>query len=150
VRLLRETVLDRLTGAPRFFACEEGLTVAAAADRYDEELRAHGVPELQLLGLGPDGHTASLFPNATALDETERLAVAAPAGMEPFVERVTMTIPALAAAAQVIFLVTGAGKAEMAKAAFTSPPSRGVPASLVRSTAGTTTVILDEAAATRL
>ena len=78
-------------------------------------LRAEGLPHLQLLGLGPDGHTASLFPHAPSLDERERLAVAAPAGMEPFVDRVTMTIPALAGAEHVIFLVTGVDKAEMAK-----------------------------------
>ena len=70
--------------------------------------------------------------------------------MEPFVDRVTMTIPALAGAGHVIFLVTGADKAEMARAAFAAEPSKAIPASLVRSAAGTTTVILDEAAASRL
>jgi 6-phosphogluconolactonase len=150
VRLLHETVFARLTAAPRFFACEEGLRVDEAARRFDALLRAEGVPELQLLGLGPDGHTASLFPDAPSLEVTDRLAVAAPAGMEPFVNRVTMTIPALAGAEHVVFLVTGAGKAEIAKAAFLGDPSGKIPASLVRSAAGSTTVILDEAAASRL
>jgi 6-phosphogluconolactonase len=150
VRLVRETVLTRLFAEPRFFADEEGLEAEEAAWRLDALLRAEGLPAFQLLGLGPDGHTASLFPNAAALDETDRLAVATAAGMEPFVDRVTMTIPALAGAAQVVFLVTGDAKADMARAAFASEPSRAIPASLVRSASGTTTVILDEAAAGRL
>ncbi len=150
VRLLRETVFERLTGTPRFFTCEEGIAVNEAAIHLDALLRSEGIPTMQLLGLGPDGHTASLFPHASSLDETDRLAVAAPAGMEPYVDRVTMTIPALSAAADVVFLVTGAGKAEMVRAAFVAEPSKAIPASLVRSATGTTTVILDEAAAGRL
>jgi 6-phosphogluconolactonase len=150
VRLLRETIFAHLASEPRFFASEEGLGPEEAAWRLDALLRYEGVPEFQLLGLGPDGHTASLFPNAPALDEAERLAVATPAGMEPFVDRVTMTIPALEGATHVVFLVTGDGKADMVKAAFATEPSKAIPASLVRSATGTTTVILDEAAASRL
>jgi 6-phosphogluconolactonase len=150
VRLIRETVFSRLTAKPRFFASEEGLSVEEAALRFDALLRAEGLPRFQLLGLGPDGHTASLFPDAPSLAETERLAIAAPAGMEPYVDRITMTIPALAGAEQIVFLVTGAGKADIARAAFVAEATKAIPASLVRSASGTTTVILDEAAASRL
>ena len=83
-----------------------------------------------------DGHTASLFPHAPSLDEDEPLAVAAEPGLEPWVERVTMTIPALTAAAQVVFLAVGEDKADAARRAFAEPPSRATPASLVRSTSG--------------
>jgi 6-phosphogluconolactonase len=150
VRLLQETVLDHLTGLPRLLLCEEGLTAEVAASRFDALLRSEGPPGFQLLGLGPDGHTASLFPHAGSLDELEHLAVATEAGMEPYVDRVTMTIPALAAAEHVVFLVTGREKAGVVRAAFAAEPSRAIPASLVRSAAGVTTVILDEGAASAL
>lgn len=69
--------------------------------------------DLALLGLGEDGHTASLFPNAPALEEAKRWAVAAPHRVPPppLVDRVTLTLPAINAAGQVIFLVSGASKA---------------------------------------
>ncbi len=69
--------------------------------------------DLVLLGLGEDGHTASLFPGKPALAETGALAVAVPeAGLAPFVPRITLTFPALASARRSLFLVTGAGKRE--------------------------------------
>ena len=100
------------------------------------------------MGIGPDGHTASLFPNAPALDETERRAVAAEAGMEPFVPRVTMTRPVLGAAGTMVYLVTGEGKADAVARAFASKPSPETPASLVRGRR--TIAILDRAAASQL
>ncbi|TML45209.1 MAG: 6-phosphogluconolactonase, partial [Actinobacteria bacterium] len=122
------------------------LTPEEAAAKYDREVRETRL-ELALLGVGPDGHTASLFPGAPSLEERERHAVAAQAQFEPFVPRVTLTILALEAAEQVVFLVTGEDKADAARSAFGEPPSRGTPASLIRSTSGTTTAILDRAAA---
>jgi 6-phosphogluconolactonase len=65
------------------------------------------------MGLGSDGHTASLFPNSPALDDKAHWVVGvAKAGMEPFVPRVTLTFPALASTREMLFLVEGAGKSE--------------------------------------
>ncbi len=111
------------------------------------------MPELDLLllGMGPDGHVASLFPGKPALDELDRLVVAVPeAGHEPFVPRVTLTLPALNASRQVLFLVTGESKADPAARAFSPDPDPALPASLVRPRSGRITVLLDEAAAAGL
>jgi 6-phosphogluconolactonase len=143
-RVVRESLLDGLARAPAEVHRIRGeLEPEEAAAEYDEAL--DGVTlALAVMGVGPDGHTASLFPNAPALDETERRAVAAEAGMEPFVPRVTMTRPALAAALTMVFLVTGAGKAEAIRRAFAEEPSPETPAGLVRGVE--TIAILDRAA----
>ena len=106
--------------------------------------------DLALLGLGPDGHTRLIVPARSRARGADRLAVAAAPGLEPLVERVTMTIPALGAAGHVVFLAVGADKADAARRAFADPPSPVTPASLVRSAAGTTTAILDVPAAALL
>ena len=93
----------------------------AAADEYERELQAAGSPrfDLVLLGIGPDGHLASLFPDQASLSERSRLVVGVPeAGLEPYVPRVTLTFPALVNARQVVFLATGESKAEAVAAAF--------------------------------
>ncbi len=148
-RLVREALVDRLVGPPTVHGVATGRPPAEAAAAYDTDLRGE-LLDLALLGLGPDGHTASLFPDAPSLAELDRLVVAAEPGLEPFVERVTFTIPALAAAAHVVFLAVGADKAEAARRAFAEAPSRATPASLVRSATGRTTAILDEEAASLL
>ena len=106
--------------------------------------------DLVLLGLGADGHAASLFPGRPTLDERERRAIPAEAGLEPFVERVTMTVPVLCGAPEVLFMVTGESKAEATERAFGRPPDRDTPASLIRSATGRTRVVADAAAASRL
>ena len=120
------------------------------AELYEEELGSLDHLDLVLLGLGRDGHIASLFPNQPTLDVTDRRVVGAEAKLEPFVDRITLTLPPLHGASEVIFLVTGADKADAAKRAFADDPSRATPGSLVRSIGGTTTAVLDAAAATRL
>ncbi len=91
-RLVRESLLDRLDRKPAIEHRVRGeLSPEEAADAYDHELRGV-VFDLALLGIGPDGHTASLFPNDPALDELQRRAAAVP---RPDVDRVTATIPQL-------------------------------------------------------
>jgi 6-phosphogluconolactonase len=90
---------------------------ACDADGYERSLRERFgerlLFDLAVYGLGPDGHTASLFPGAAAVEERERWVVRVPeAGHEPFVPRVTMTVPALSAASVGVFLVVGDGKRE--------------------------------------
>ena len=118
----------------------------AAAAEYDRELEGVELG-LALQGIGPDGHTASLFPDSPLLEERERRAVAAP---HEDVERVTMTLTVLSGAAQVVFLVVGDGKAEAAARAFSGEPGPATPASLLRSERGETIALLDRAAAARL
>lgn len=149
-RLVRESLLAHLAKPPRaVHAVPTELDPEAAAEAYDAALQGVSLG-LVLLGLGSDGHTASLFPHAPSLQATGRLAVAAEPGLEPFVPRVTLTVQALASGRRVVFLAVGADKAEAALRAFGEPPSPATPASLVRSTAGKTTAILDEAAAALL
>jgi 6-phosphogluconolactonase len=146
-RMIRESLLDGLARGPEVHRVKGELPPGEAADEYDVEL--DGVTlTLALMGIGPDGHTASLFPNAPALDVTNRRAVAAEAGMEPYVARVTMTRPVLGAAREMVYLVTGENKAEAAERTFAQPPSPATPASLVRGEK--TVAILDRAAAARL
>jgi 6-phosphogluconolactonase len=120
------------------------------AESYEQELGALERFNLILLGLGPDGHVASLFPDQPTLDETERRATGAEAKLEPFVDRITLTLPMLRSAAEVLFLVAGESKAEAARRAFAGEPSRSTPGSLVRAAHGPTTAVLDVAAAAKL
>ncbi len=105
--------------------------------------------DLILLGLGTDGHTASLFPHSPALREVIRLAVGV------YVDavrgyRLTLTLPVLNAAAAVLFLVSGGEKAERLRMVLTGKPSHEAPASLVRPERGSLHWIVDKAAATAL
>ena len=148
-RLARESLLDRLSRPPRVHRIRGELEPAAAADEYERELGETQL-DLVLLGIGPDGHVASLFPEAPTLEERRRRVVAADAGLEPFVPRVTFTLPVLCNARTVVFLVTGSEKAEAARAAFAKEPSTRTPASLVRAVDGSTVAILDRPAAAAL
>jgi 6-phosphogluconolactonase len=146
-RLVRERLLVRLERPPSVEHPIRGeLPAAEAADLYDEELRGVTL-DFALLGIGPDGHTASLFPNDPALDERERQAVAV---RRADFDRVTMTLPLLKGAAAVAFLAVGTDKADAIRRTFADPPGLATPASLVRSAAGTTYTFLDRGAAAAL
>lgn len=126
----------------------------AAARAYEAELRAAlgpggGAPrlDLALLGLGGDGHTASLFPGTAALAVTDRLAAA---NRVPRLDawRLTLTLPALRAARAVLFLVAGEEKAEAVRAVLEEEAD--LPAARVRPDDGALLWVLDAAAASRL
>lgn len=105
--------------------------------------------DLVLLGLGPDGHTASLFPDSAALRERRRPVVGVErSGQPPYVPRLTLTVPALCSAGEVCFLVAGEEKAAAVAATLRAPPAGDphLPASLVRAR-GPTVWFLDRAAA---
>jgi 6-phosphogluconolactonase len=149
-RLAREALLDRLESGPREVQRIRGeLGAEEAAREYDELLRGVSL-EFVLLGMGPDGHAASLYPDQPTLDERKRRAIPAEAKLEPFVDRVTLTVPVLCSAPAVVFIVSGQDKADAVERAFAHPPDRSAPASLIRSATGRTTVVVDAAAAARL
>jgi 6-phosphogluconolactonase len=106
--------------------------------------------DLVLLGLGDDGHTASLFPGSEALHERERLVAAVEASYEDRpVHRVTLTLPALNTARQVLFLVTGSAKAGIVQVVLEGPAGH-LPTQQIRPTAGQAVWMLDREAASQL
>jgi 6-phosphogluconolactonase len=147
--MAKRSLLDRLERAPRTVHRIKGeLGKDQAAADYARELDETEL-DLLLLGVGPDGHVASLFPNAPTLRLRRRVLPAEP-GHEPFVDRVTLSLPVLRAADEVLFLLAGEEKADAAARAFAGEPSPDTPASLVRARSGRTTAILDRAAAAKL
>ena len=156
-RMAKESLLDRIEGeqpAVHRMEGELGQHEAAAlyAERLEEAFGDHR-PELDLvlLGLGPDGHTASLFPRDDALGEREKTVVGVDVpGMAPLLPRVTLTLPVLDAAHEVVFLISGEDKAEAAARAFADARSPDTPASLVAPAHGTLTVLIDPPAAAQL
>jgi len=155
-RLAREALLAHVPlPAGNVHRVPGELGPAAAAQAYAQELREFfdvqwPTFDLVLLGLGDDGHTASLFPDAPALNETSRpvLGVTAHYGNRP-ARRVTLTLPAINAARQVMFLVGGAAKAEIVRAVLEGPAAR-FPAQHVRPTPGHLAWLIDAAAAAQL
>ena len=126
-----------------------------AAAAYEEELRQtfhlgpRGRPrfDLILLGMGADGHTASLFPGTAALEEKKRLVTVGQAPVVPH-QRLTLTLPALNRAAHILFLVAGANKGPALREVFHPDPERPLlPVARVRPTRGRVLWLLDESAA---
>jgi 6-phosphogluconolactonase len=156
-RLAKQSLIDPLGegNQPIVHRMKGELGPSEGADDYEQTLRDAGPPrfELVLLGLGPDGHCASLFPDQPSLQERGRLVVGVEeAGLEPFVPRISMTLPTLSAARRVVFLVTGESKADAVAKAFGPSASADphVPASMLVPLAEEVTVLLDAAAASRL
>lgn len=156
-RLVKQTLLDPLSDlpAPTVMRMHGELGPHKAADAYERQLQEAGEPEfdLLLLGLGPDGHIASLFPDQPSLGERARLVVGVDeAGLEPFVPRVSLTLSALGSARHTVFLVSGESKADAVAATFGrgAQPDPHVPASMLVPLASDLKVLLDPAAAARL
>ena len=156
-RLADEALLSRVALPARNVHRIMGEGDAAANARlYENELQTYfaGMPwprfDLVLLGMGDDGHTASLFPETTVLKE-QRAWVAGVWVEKLNAYRITLTVPAINHAAHVIFLVTGAGKAERVAEVIhgESAPER-LPSQLIRPASGTLRWFLDRAAAANL
>ena len=124
-----------------------------AARRYESELKSfYGATRLDssrplfdvvLMGVGPDGHTASLFPDYPAIEETERWVVGVPqAHVEPFTPRVTLTLPALGSCSEMLFEVSGPDKRAILTRVL---DGEDLPANRVHST-GETIWLVDKAA----
>jgi 6-phosphogluconolactonase len=128
----------------------------AASELYTHELTAlvdGGLPRFDLifLGLGPDGHTASLFPNSAVLQERTRWVAPVLNAPKPPPRRLTLTVPVLNAACEMIFLVSGQDKASAVREVLQGiAPAEEYPAKLVRPAAGRLLWLLDEAAASSL
>jgi 6-phosphogluconolactonase len=104
--------------------------------------------DLVLLGIGTDGHTASLFPETPVLQEQKQLVSMVKGGL-PMVNRLTMTYPILNQARQVVFLASGTGKAAMVQALL-EKEQRGLPALGIRPRSGKLTWLLDRESASLL
>ncbi len=152
-KMIEESLLDPLADNPPAMHRMKGeLGPEAGAEDYARILRDAGpaVFDLMLLGIGPDGHCASLFPHQDTLRERSRTVVGVPeAGLEPFVPRISMTLPRLAAARRVLFLASGESKADAIARAFGpgSTPDPATPSSLLAAEAKEITVLVDAAAA---
>jgi 6-phosphogluconolactonase len=154
-RMMRQSLLDRVPEAAALFhriAAERPDHEAAALD-YEEEIRQALKPrkgdwprfDVILLGMGDDGHTASLFPGTAALEEKTRWVT--PNFIPKFKAwRITLTFPVLNAAAEVVFLAAGEKKAERLKEVLEGPPDR-YPAQAVRPATGELWWYIDEGAA---
>jgi 6-phosphogluconolactonase len=151
-RLAKESLLDRLDGEPAEVHRIRGeLGPRAGADDYESQVRAIDRFDVVLLGLGHDAHVASLFPGHVSLQVRDRLVVGEEeAGLEPFVPRVSLTLPALSDGRHIVFLVAGESKAGAVVRAFGGEPTTDAPGSLVRPRDGRMTVLLDPPAASRL
>jgi len=158
-RMVSEAMLSKISIPPAnvFRVKAENPDAAAAAADYESELKkffelkSGEFPrfDLILLGMGPDGHTASLFPDSEGLKEQSKLFIAN--WVEKFkTTRLSLTFPVLNRAAEVMFLASGPDKAEMVHQILEGKPTPPLPAQQVRPTDGTLLWMLDEPAASQL
>lgn len=138
--MARHTFIDQVQPRAVYSMRHAGDTIDQAADAYDRLLRDYGPLGLVHLGLGPDGHTASLFPGSASLDERERLVVATGDELHPH-PRLTLTFSAIAQSRLAVFTVAGEGKREALRRV-----KAGDELPAARVTAGRVIWLVDEAA----
>ncbi len=135
---------------------EFGTDLTAAALAYEQLLAANADPgqsvpnfDVHLLGMGPEGHINSLFPDTPAVLETTRMVVAVKESPKPPPQRITLTLPAIQRSREVWLMVSGAAKADAAAAAIGGAPPVSIPAAGAIGLE-TTLWLLDEEAAAKL
>ncbi|HKM85853.1 MAG TPA: 6-phosphogluconolactonase [Terriglobales bacterium] len=158
-RMVNESLLTKITIPAEnvFRVTAENPDAAAAALEYEErirrffELKCGEFPrfDLILLGMGPDGHTASLFPDSPALDEQSRLVVSN--WVAKFkTDRITFTFPVLNHANEVMFMTSGADKADMLHQVLEGKNTPPFPSQRVQPSDGKLLWMIDEPAAAKL
>lgn len=149
-KMAKDSLIDRLSEPPAaVFRIKGELPPARAAHDYAAELFEHDAEpfDLLLLGLGGDGHTASLFPGKPGIAERSELVTAVPeAGLEPFVARVSLTVPAIVRAKEILFVVSGAEKAAAVEQSFRAERAMTPAGIVARKARGRVSVLLDAAA----
>lgn len=156
IGMARRAVLDTCAPAQNVHIIPtDGVTLDEAAEIYEQELRAFHPPSLNqsaplfdivLMGVGPDGHTASLFPGFSELTERRKWVVGVPrANVAPFVPRISLTLPCLASTREMLFLVSGPDKKAILERVLDS--GCDLPAARAQSAYGETVWLIDEAAA---
>lgn len=157
----REALLDRVgipEGNVHPMAASDGefgYALDAAAEAYSQVLIEAGGAEptpafdVHLLGMGPEGHVNSLFPDTAAVKETERMVVGVSDSPKPPPRRITLTLPAITRSREVWLVVSGAGKADAVAAAVGGAKPVDIPAAGAVGR-DATVWLLDEAAASKL
>ena len=151
-RMARESLLDALpVRREHLHAMPTGVAPDRAAEKYELMLRSRFTTDwptfdLVLLGVGEDGHTASLFPGSPALGEFSRWVIATTAPVEPH-HRLTLTVPAITHARSIFVLATGSAKADAVRCGLSDRPDPRWPVSLISTTRGRLVWWLDADAA---
>ncbi|XP_048473942.1 6-phosphogluconolactonase [Rhincodon typus] len=155
--LYRKQLLSKISIPNNYvIAINPMLSVEEAADKYAERLRelfpGDNVPvfDLLILGIGPDGHTCSLFPDHPLLQEQSKIIAPISDSPKPPPKRITMTLPLLNAARCALFVVTGESKAAVVKDILEGHSENPLPAARVRPVKGEVHWFIDEAAASKL
>ncbi len=159
-RMTREALLDKVPlSAKQIFRIHGELDPEEAAAKYEfdirQSFRLEGAElpsfDLLLLGMGPDGHTASLFPHTQGLQEIMRIAIANHVPQQKDSWRITLTWPVIDRARDVFFLIEGADKVAALKQVFQGPyDPETYPSQLIRPASHRLTLLLDSAAAAAL
>ncbi|EDQ89585.1 uncharacterized protein MONBRDRAFT_36917 [Monosiga brevicollis MX1] len=151
---VRKTCMAKLNIKPeQVHAIDAGLPVEQAAAAYEADMKAslgsEGRLDVVLLGMGPDGHTCSLFPEHPLLQEQDKLVASISDSPKPPPQRITLTFKALSHAGQVAFITAGDGKSEVLRSVLMDGDCQ-LPASMVRSATGLPLWFVDKGAAAKL